>query len=157
MGKRDPPSMPPTQAGNRSCCALGKSRGYEGQETTDQPAQQRGFAVESERGGASNGSSGSTAESESEVAQSCPTLCDPMDCSLPGSSVHEIFPGKSTGVDCHFLLQGIFLIQDSNLGLPHCGQTLYRLSHQRSLIRLHSGVQGKCKCPLATPQSYFKS
>ena len=28
---------------------------------------------------------------ESEVAQSCPTLCDPMDCSLPGSSVHGIF------------------------------------------------------------------
>ena len=29
-------------------------------------------------------------ESESEVTQSCPTLCDPMDCSLPGSSVHGI-------------------------------------------------------------------
>ena len=32
----------------------------------------------------------------SSVAQSCPTLCDPMDCSPPGSSVHGIFPGKST-------------------------------------------------------------
>ena len=30
-------------------------------------------------------------ESESEVVQSCPTLCDPMDCSLPGSSLHGIF------------------------------------------------------------------
>ena len=30
-------------------------------------------------------------QSESEVAQSCSTLCDPMDCSLPGSSVHGIF------------------------------------------------------------------
>ena len=30
-------------------------------------------------------------KSESEIAQSCPTLCDPMDCSLPGSSVHGIF------------------------------------------------------------------
>ena len=30
-------------------------------------------------------------ESESEVAQSCPTLSDPMDCSLPGSSIHGIF------------------------------------------------------------------
>ena len=30
-------------------------------------------------------------ESESEVAQSCPTLRDPMDCSLPGSSIHGIF------------------------------------------------------------------
>ena len=44
-------------------------------------------------------------KSESEVAQSCPTLRDPMDCSLPGSSVHGIFPGKSTGVGCHCLLQ----------------------------------------------------
>ena len=33
-------------------------------------------------------------KSESEVAQSCPTLCDPMDCSLPGSSVHEIFQAR---------------------------------------------------------------
>ena len=32
-------------------------------------------------------------ESESEVAQSCPTLSDRMDCSLPGSSVHGIFQG----------------------------------------------------------------
>ena len=31
---------------------------------------------------------------------------------------------------CHFLLQGIFLTQGSNLGLPHCGQMLYCLSHQ---------------------------
>ena len=30
-------------------------------------------------------------ESESEVAQSCPSLCDPMDCSLPGSPAHGIF------------------------------------------------------------------
>ena len=42
------------------------------------------------------------------------------------------FPGKSAGVDCHFLLQGIFLTQELNLGLPHCRQTLYRLSHQGS-------------------------
>ena len=33
-------------------------------------------------------------ESESEVAQSCPTLCDPLDCSLPGSSVHGIFQSR---------------------------------------------------------------
>ena len=35
-----------------------------------------------------------THESESEVAQSCPTLCDPMDCSLSGSSVHGIFQAR---------------------------------------------------------------
>ena len=33
-------------------------------------------------------------ESESEVAQSCPPLDDPMDCSLPGSSVHGIFQAR---------------------------------------------------------------
>ena len=33
-------------------------------------------------------------KSESQVAQSCPTLCDPMDCSLPGSSVHGIFQAR---------------------------------------------------------------
>ena len=42
------------------------------------------------------------------------------------------FPGKSAGVDCHFLLQGIFPTQESDPGLPHCRQKLYRLSHQRS-------------------------
>ena len=123
--------------------------------------------------------------------QSCPTPCDPMDCTLPGSSVRGIlqarilewdaisyargsfqprtrtwvsciasrfltdlamkerkivkllsrvqlfatpwtvactrllrpwdFLGKSTGVGCHFLLQGIFPTQGLNLGLPNCG------------------------------------
>ena len=37
---------------------------------------------------------------ESEVAQLCPTLSDPVVCSLPGSSVHGIFQAKSTGVGC---------------------------------------------------------
>ena len=42
------------------------------------------------------------------------------------------FQGKSTGVGCDFLLQGIFPTQGSNPGLSHCRQTLYRLSHQGS-------------------------
>ena len=42
------------------------------------------------------------------------------------------FQGKSTGVGCHFLLQGISPTQGLNPGLSHCRQTLYRLSHQRS-------------------------
>ena len=42
------------------------------------------------------------------------------------------FPGKSTGVDCHFLLQRIFPTQGSNLGFLHCRQTLYHLSHKGS-------------------------
>ena len=56
------------------------------------------------------------------VAQSCPTPCDPMDCSLPGSSVYGGSPGKNTGVGCGALLQGIFPIQESNPGLLHCRQ-----------------------------------
>ena len=40
-------------------------------------------------------------KSESEVTQLCPTVQDPVVCSLPGSSVHGLFPGKSTGVGCH--------------------------------------------------------
>ena len=55
-------------------------------------------------------------ESESEVAQSCPTLCNPMDCSLPGSSPWDS-PSKSTGVGCHFLLQGMFPTQGSDSGI----------------------------------------
>ena len=51
------------------------------------------------------------------VAKSCPTLCSPLDCSLPGSSVHGNSPGKNTGVGCHALLQGIFPTQGSNLCL----------------------------------------
>ena len=41
-------------------------------------------------------------------------------------------PGKSTGVDCHALLQGIFPTQGSNPGLPHCRYILYHLRHQGS-------------------------
>ena len=48
---------------------------------------------------------------------SCLTLCNPMDCSPPGSSVHRDSPGKNTGMGCHALLQGIFPAQGSNLHL----------------------------------------
>ena len=52
---------------------------------------------------------------------------------LPTTILHPWdFPDKSTGVGCHFLLQRIFATQGSKLGLPHCGQTLYHLSHQAS-------------------------
>ena len=52
------------------------------------------------------------------VTQLCPTLCDPMDLSPPGSSCLWNFPGKDAGVGCHFLLQGLFLTQGLNLSLP---------------------------------------
>ena len=66
------------------------------------------------------------------VTQSCLTLCNPRDCSPPGSSVHGDFPGKNTGAGCHALLQGIFLTKFSNPGIPYCRQILYCLSHQGS-------------------------
>ena len=52
-----------------------------------------------------------------KLLQSCPTLCDPMDCSPPGSSIHGDSPGKNTRVGCHFLLQGIFPTQELSTGL----------------------------------------
>ena len=63
------------------------------------------------------------------VVQSCPTLCDPMVCSVLGSSVHGDSPGKNTGMGCHAFLQGIFPTQESNLGLLHCRRILYQLSN----------------------------
>ena len=50
--------------------------------------------------------------------QWCPTLCDPMDCSPPDSSVHAILQTRIIGVDCHALLQGIFPIQGSKSFCP---------------------------------------
>ena len=46
--------------------------------------------------------------------QLCLTLCNPMGCSPPGSSVHGDSPGKNTAVGCHALLQGIFPTQGLN-------------------------------------------
>ena len=66
------------------------------------------------------------------VTQLCPTLCDPMDCSPPGSSIHGNSLGKNTGVGCHGLLQGIFPTQELNWDLLHCRQILYQLSYQGS-------------------------
>ena len=63
------------------------------------------------------------------VARLCPALCDPMP-TKPLCSWNS--PGKNTGVGCCFLLQGIFLTQGSNLGLLHCRQILYHLSHYGS-------------------------
>ena len=72
---------------------------------------------------------------ESEGAQLCPTLCNSMDCSLPGSSVHRIFQERVLEWVAVSFLQGTFPIQGSNLGHSHCTvkQTLYHLSHQGSI------------------------
>ena len=60
-----------------------------------------------------------------KVAQSSPTLCDPMD--SPWNS-----PGRNTGVGSLSLLQGIFPTQGSNPDLPHCRRIVYQLSHKGS-------------------------
>ena len=66
---------------------------------------------------------------ESEVTQSCQTICNPMDCSLPGSSIHGTFQAR---MGCHFLLQGIFLTQGRSPGLLHYRQTLLLSEPQKS-------------------------
>ena len=67
-----------------------------------------------------------------EVAQSCLTLCDPMDCSLSGSSIHGIFQARVLEwIAISF--SWIFPTQESNPDLPHCRQTLYCLSRHYSV------------------------
>ena len=53
------------------------------------------------------------------------SLCNPTDCSSPGSSCLWDSPGKNTGVGCHFLLQGIEMAQKSNL-CPRCQEQIMK-------------------------------
>ena len=69
------------------------------------------------------------------VAQSCLTLSDAIDCSLPGSSVHGIFPGKTTGVAYHFLFQV------SKKSEPNCSIYLSIFSLPSSLALLYHHPQ----------------
>ena len=64
------------------------------------------------------------------VTQSCPTCCNPMNCSLPVSDFPWNTPGKNSGVGCQFLLQVIFPTQGLNPSFLHCRQILCHLSHQ---------------------------
>ena len=68
----------------------------------------------------------------------------------PGDS-----PGENIGVGYQFLLQGIFLTQGSNPGLPHCWQILYQLSHREAIEdSLVSKVKSLSRVQLfATPQT----
>ena len=70
--------------------------------------------------------------------QSCLTLCDPMDCSPPNSSVLGDSKGKNTGVGGHALLQGIFPTRGLNpwlLWLLHWQVGSLLLNHQGSLSK----------------------
>ena len=71
-------------------------------------------------------------------AQSSLTLCGPMDCSPSGSSVHEILPGKDTGVGCRFLLQGIFRSPESlwQFNTPKKSSERSWLDHQLMRCRM---------------------
>ena len=91
----------------------------------------------------------------SSVAHSCPTLCDPMNCSPPGSFVHGDSPGKATGVGCHALLQGIFPTQGLNPGFPHHRWILYHLSHQGSPFSLLPWNLLKIGIHTFSPYSFF--
>ena len=72
------------------------------------------------------------------LLQSCLTLYDPMDRSLPGSSVHGDSPGKNTGVGCHGLLQRIFLTKGSNLRLLRLWHLAGRFLTTSAIV-LHKG------------------
>ena len=83
--------------------------------------------------------------------QLCLSLCNPKDCSPPGSSVHRDSPGKNAGLGCSALLQGIFLTTDQTCtSYISCTgrQVLY---HQRHLER-HIYV---CVCVCVYSVSYF--
>ena len=69
---------------------------------------------------------------ESEITQTCPTLSDPMDCSLPGSSVHGILQARILEWVAIPFSRGSFPTQGSNPGLLHCRQILYQLSYKGS-------------------------
>ena len=64
--------------------------------------------------------------------QSCPTLCDPMDWSLPGSSVHGILQPRTLEQVVIFFSREIFPIQGLKPSFLRCRQILYHLSHQGS-------------------------
>ena len=66
------------------------------------------------------------------ATQSCPTLCNLMACSLPGSSVHGISQARILEWVAISFPRGIFPTQGWNFGLLHCGQILYCLRHKGS-------------------------
>ena len=65
------------------------------------------------------------------VAQSCPILCDPVDCRPLGSSVHGDSPGKNTGVGCHALIQAPLEIYSNQIKI----KTLFEISQHYTTRR----------------------
>ena len=81
------------------------------------------------------------------LVKPCPTLCCLIDCSPPGFSVHEISPGKISGVGCHYILHGIFPIQWLK---PHLLCLLYW--HADSLTLSYLGSPMGLKYIASTPE-----
>ena len=81
-----------------------------------------------------------------KVAQSYPTLCNPMGCGPPRLLCPWDSSGKNTGMGCLSLLQGIFPTQGLNPGHLRCMQILYHLSHQDSPMKPVPGAKkiGDC-------------
>ena len=73
-------------------------------------------------------------ESESEVAQSCPTFCNPMDCSPPGFPVHEIFKARVLEWVVISFSRGSSQPRDWIWVSRMVGRCFFRLSHQESKI-----------------------
>ena len=71
-------------------------------------------------------------ESESEVTRSCPTLCDPVDCSPPGSSTHGILQARILEWVAISFSRGIFPTQGSNSCLLHWQVDSLALTHQEN-------------------------
>ena len=82
------------------------------------------------------------------LAQLYMTLCDPMDCSLLGFSVHEILQARILEWDPLPFSRGSYLIQGWNPGLLHCRQILYNLNYEQSPMFRVSGLKEMPHNPL---------
>ena len=101
--------------------------------------------------------------------QLCLTLCNPIDCSPPDSTVHGIFPGKNTGVSCHFLLHGSSWPKDRPRSLALAGRffttapprkpSSVQFSHSvmADSLQPHELQHARPPCPSPTPGVYPNS
>ena len=92
----------------------------------------------------------SAAASAAKSLQSCPTLCNPIDGSPPGSPRPWDSPGKNTGVGCHFLLQCMTVKSESRVRLLSHGLQPTRLLHPWDFPGKSTGVGCHCLLCLAS-------
>ena len=99
-------------------------------------------------------------KSESEVTQSCPTLSDPMDCSLPGSSAHGIFQARVlewgasafSNLALHHVTDHLHTIWQYRLSLSRysskCVACRHHEKHKRIFIATLSDIQEEIQIPM---------